>query len=88
MFKRMMSILLSVLCVVTVCLSFAACGAKNEDDKGPYVSLYMPCTLTDFDPANAYFNDAITDIVSLIFEPLFVIDEKGNLSNGLASGYT
>ncbi|MBQ7727940.1 MAG: hypothetical protein IJT60_05105 [Clostridia bacterium] len=88
MFKRMMSILLSVLCVVTVCLSFAACGEKNEDDKGPYVSLYMPCTLTDFDPANAYLNDAITDIVSLIFEPLFVIDEKGNLSNGLASGYT
>ena len=88
MFKKIISALLCVVCVVSACVSLAACGAKDENDKGPYVSVYMPNTITDLDPANAYLNDAVADVVSLIFEPLFVVNEKGKLQNGLASGWS
>ena len=38
----------------------------------------------DFDPSDYYVDSNAEQLMSLIYEPLFVIDEKGNLKNGMA----
>lgn len=85
-------ILASVLCLVMlvgslVCLS--ACGDKDKktEDKGQYLTMYIADQVYDLDPANAYYNDATTSIVNLLFETLFKINENGKVKKSLVQKY-
>ena len=84
MSKRIFAILLCVLMLVP-CL--AACSTVSEDNPGAYITMYLSDEIYDFDPANAYYNNGTANVVSLLFETLFVLDEKGRVKEALAKDY-
>ena len=86
-------ILASVLCLVMLVGALAVlsgCGdsdKKKVEDKGQYLTMYLSEQVYDLDPANAYYNDATTGIVNLLFETLFKVDENGKVKKSLVKKY-
>lgn len=86
MIKRISALLLCALMVVSC---FASCGSDiNQKNPGAYISMYLTDEVYDFDPANAYNNDAALQIVSLLFSPLFTLTEKGKVEGVLVDEYS
>ena len=83
MMKRILAL---VLCLASVLLCFAAC-AKDEDDRGAYIRMYLTEPVYSVDPLNAYDNEATLQIVSMIFEGLFYADENGKPQKALVDEY-
>ena len=74
-------------------LGLAACGStedgeEKETDRGAYINMYITDQVYDFDPANAYNNASALKVVSLLFTPLFSIDDNGKVKNELVDSYT
>lgn len=80
--KRYLGLL---LCLATLISVFAGCGSGVEDT-GAIVTIYMDYT-TNFDPALAYNDAAATQLLSLVYQGLFTIDQKGKLKESLATGW-
>ena len=85
MLKRIIALLLCALMLVP-CL--ASCSKKDEDDVGAYITMYLNDDTFDFDPANAYYNKDTLNVVSLLFDTLFTLNEKGKVKGSLAKSYT
>ena len=68
MTKRIVALLMALLMLA---IGLASCGAKDENDRGAYISMYIADEVYDFDPANAYNNASALKVVSLLFSPLF-----------------
>lgn len=86
MTKRIIALLLCAVMLVPV---LASCGSKkDEDDRGAYVTMYLTNEIYDFDPANAYYNTETADILGMMFETLFKLNEKGKVEKGLVSKYS
>ncbi|MBQ1229571.1 MAG: hypothetical protein IIX80_00925, partial [Clostridia bacterium] len=84
--KRIIALL---LCTIMLIPTLAACSTKlDEDDRGAYVTMYLTNEIYDFDPANAYYNTESADILGMMFETLFKLNEKGKIEKGLVSKYT
>ena len=85
--KRIIALLLCIASLVTV---FAGC-AKGIDPtseyKGQQLAVCLSETLYDLDPANAFTNESTKDVVSLIFDTLFTLDEKGKVKKSLVDEY-
>ena len=73
----------SVLWLLTSCAS----SSNNTSDKGAYITMYLNSEMYDFDPANAYYNNDVANILELIYEPLFTLNEKGKVKPALATKY-
>lgn len=84
MLKKIVSLSLCLVMLLTV---FVGCAKKDEDDKGAYVTMYLTDMVYDFDPAHAYGNESALRIVSLMFNNLFVLNEKGKVEKSLAKEY-
>lgn len=94
MMKRIFALL---LCAATLLasLSFVGCDLssnkkkteKKEEDKGQYITAYLTDNVYDLDPAKAYTNDALANVVSLMFDTLFKLDEKGKVKKSLVEEY-
>ena len=56
--------------------------------KGQQITMYLTETVYDLDPAHAYMNESSRTIVSLLFDTLYVLDEKGEVKPSLAKEYT
>lgn len=84
MMKRIISL---SLCLVVLLGVLAGCGKKDPDDKGAYVAMYLTEPVYNFDPARAYENEAALKIVSLMFEPLFTLNDNGKVKKALAKSY-
>ena len=84
MLKKILSL---SLCLIMLLGTLAGCGKKNEDDKGAYIAMYLTDQVYDFDPAHAYGNESALRIVSLMFDNLFVLNEKGQVKKSLAKDY-
>ncbi len=84
MSKRIFALL---LCVVMLIPCLVACSERDENDRGPYITMYLTDEIYDFDPAKAYYNQGTTDIVSLMFDTLFKLDENGKVVKSLAKDY-
>ena len=94
MMKRIFALL---LCAATLLasLSFVGCDLssnkkkteKKEEDKGQYITAYLTDNVYDLDPAKAYTNEAVANVVSLMFDTLFKLDEKGKVRKSLVSEY-
>ncbi len=85
-------ILASVLCLVMLVGALgvlSSCGDsdKKVEDKGQYLTMYLSEQVYDLDPANAYYNDATTGIVNLLFETLFKVDDNGKVKKSLVKKY-
>lgn len=78
-----------ILCLV-MCISafaFTSCSKKDKDYRGEYFIMYLSENMYDLDPANAFYNESTRNIVSLLFETLFTLDENGKVKNALAKDY-
>lgn len=83
MMKRVLAL---ILCLCSVLLCLTAC-AKDEDDKGAYIRMYLTEPVYDLDPLNAFDNEAALQIVSMVFEGLFYADENGKPQKALVDEY-
>ena len=85
MIKRITALM---LCALVVLSCFVSCGSDiNSDNPGAYISMYLTDEVYDFDPANAYNNESALRVVSLLFAPLFSLDENGKVKNELVKSY-
>ena len=86
MLKRIFALLLCALMLIP-CL--ASCSAPGEnEDPGAYITMYLTDEIYDFDPINAYYNSQTRDVVSLLFDTLFKINENGDIEKCLVKDYT
>ena len=89
MTKRIVALLVALLMLVTC---FVSCGKSEEQekdtDRGAYISMYLADEVYDFDPANAYNNASALKVVSLLFAPLFSLNEDGNVKKELVDTYS
>lgn len=83
--KRCLSLALVVLMLVAVPLGLASCGA--DEDSGAIVNAYYVGEMFEFDPARALVDDDAMRVLSLLYEPLFSLNEKGKLEPALAEDY-
>lgn len=83
--KKCLSLLLAVLMLSSVCLTFASCGGNN--DAGAVINAYYVGEMYDFDPAYAMIDDDAARVLSLLYEPLFRLDNRGRIQNALAKDY-
>ena len=83
MTKRIVAL---ILCVATLLLCVVGC-AKNEEDKGAYIRMYLTEPVYDVDPFYAFDNEATLQLVSLLFEGLFYADENGKPKKALVDKY-
>ena len=84
MLKKVIALLLCVLMMIPL---FSSCAKRDEDDLGPMIMMYMPDEIYNFDPAYAYYNSSTLNIVSMLFETLFKLDDKGLIQNALVDSY-
>ena len=83
--KKILSLL---LCFTMILVSLVSCGSKEEEtDEGAQIKVYISEPIYNFDPAEAYKNDSALKIVSLLFDNLFVMNEKGKVEGSLAKSY-
>ena len=86
MTKRIIAVL---LCLLTIVGCMAGCATYDEnEDKGQCLTMYLTQDLYDLDPMYAYNNESAINVVSLLFDTLFKLDENGKVVNSLASGYS
>lgn len=83
MMKRAIALL---LCLMTLLLCVTACS-KAENDKGPYIRMYLSEPIYDFDPLNAFENADNQQIISMLFSGLFYADENGKAQKDLVEDY-
>lgn len=84
MLKKVIAFLLCLLMMIPL---FTACAKRDENDLGPMITMYMADEIYNFDPAYAYYNAGTLSIVSMLFETLFKLDDKGVLQNALVDTY-
>ena len=84
MMKKVLSLVLcaAMLCSAALCLS--SCGSADE---GAEIPVYFCGEVYDFDPTRAYTDDNAVKIMSLLYEPLFRLDDNGKVTNALAANY-
>jgi len=76
-----------LLCLATLLVGFVACANDGEEeDKGATIDIYMDETFS-FDPAIAYNDVGGAELLSLTYEGLFYLNEKGKLKKGLCKSY-
>lgn len=76
-----------VLCLAMAVPFLSACK-RDENYVGPIINMYLSEMVYDFDPLYAFNNEAALKIVSLLFEPLFKLNEKGKLEKALVKEYS
>ena len=86
MMKRVMALILCLLMCASA-VSLVACSKKDETYKGEYIIMYLTENMYDLDPANAYYNESTRNVVSMLFETLFTLDENGKVKKALAADY-
>ena len=84
MLKKIIALLLCVLMLIPF---FSSCAKRDENDMGPMIVMYMPDEIYNFDPAYAYYNSSTLNIVSMLFETLFKLDDKGIIQPALVDSY-
>ncbi len=75
------------LCFVMLLPCLFSCASNGEEDPGAYITMYLTDEIYDFDPAKAYYNSGTINIVSMMFETLFKLDENGKVVKGLTKSY-
>ena len=74
--KRILSLLLSVTMLLGACATLASCGEPK--DNGAEISVYLG-EVFDLDPTDYYVDSNAEQVMSLLFEPLFSVNERGKL---------
>jgi ABC-type oligopeptide transport system substrate-binding subunit len=83
--KRIIALILLAALAFSVSLSFVGCGAP--EDPGAEIGVYLGDRAFDFDPSDYYVDSNAEQVMSLLFEPLFTVDEDGDLECAAADDY-
>ncbi len=84
--KRIICLLLVLSCVLGTALALTSCGAPK--DGGAEVKVYLGEKIYDFDPTDYYVDSTAELVMSLLFDPLFKVNEKGKVKcDGAADSY-
>ena len=84
--KKIISLLMCAMLLCGSALSLVSCGdAKEPVGGGAQISVYLGDAIYDFDPQGDCTNDAALSVISLLFEPLFRINDSGDLKKAMAS---
>ena len=82
--KRIISLLLALTLLVGCVTVLSSCGEK---DNGAEIAVYLGSEVYDLDPSDYYVSDNAAQFMSLLFEPLFSLNEKGKLQMAAAEDY-
>jgi len=84
--KKVLSLVLAALMLT---MTLAGCSTTlEEDDKGAIIDMYLTTQVYDFDPQLSITDDAQQKYLSLMFEGLTRINEKGKWEKALMSDYS
>ena len=84
MSKRIIALL---LCAFMLIPCFAGCSSEEDTDLGAYITMYLTDQIFDFDPANAYYNTDALNVIGMMYDTLFKLDDNGKVKNSLAKEY-
>lgn len=88
MSKRILALLLCAVMLVPCLFGLTACSTlKYEGDLGAYITMYLTDDIYDFDPANAYYNADAINVISLMYDTLFTLDEHGKVKKSMVDKY-
>lgn len=85
--KRILSLILCLATILGTVAIFAGCSTLKGDDKGQYIKMYYSDSIYDLDPANAYYNDEAANIVGLLYDTLFKLNDNGKVKKSLVKKY-
>lgn len=84
--KKIISLFLAFVMLCGSMLVLSSCGEPK--DAGAEISVYLGDEIYDFDPTDYYVDSNAEQVMSLLYEPLFKINEKGKLECAAAEEYT
>lgn len=80
-----------LLCLIMILTAFSGCGNSEtnmmDNNIGDEINVYMGEPIYNFDPAEAYKNQTAQKIIPLIFDNLFVLNDKGEVKKSLVDDY-
>ena len=76
-----------LLCFIMILTSLVGCGNKETTNDGAEIKMYISEPIYNFDPAQAYKNEAALKVVSLMFDNLFIMNSDGKVEKSLAKNY-
>ena len=76
-----------LLCFVMILTSLIGCGNKESENDGAEIKMYISEPIYNFDPAEAYKNEAALKLVSLMFDNLFIMNDDGKVEKSLVKNY-
>ncbi len=83
--KKIISLLMTVVLIFGLSVTLVSCGAPK--DAGAEIAIYLGGEVFDLDPGDYYVSSNAEQILSLIYEPLFRVNENGKLVNAAAKDY-
>lgn len=85
--KNNMKRLISILLLVVMCLGLLTACARDENDKGPIIRMYITGYPRSLDPAAVQPSAEVTKLFGLIYEGLTAIDAEGKVIPALAKSW-
>ncbi len=86
--KRIIALFLCLASLVVILPGCSGGITPDSEYRGEQLTMYLTETIYDLDPARAYKNESTRNVVSLLFDTLFVLDESGKVQPSLAASYT
>ncbi len=83
--KRIISLFMTLVMLFGVLTTLVGCGAPK--DNGAEINIYLGSEVFDFDPSEYYVSSNAEQILNLIYEPLFKINDNGKLKLAGAESY-
>ncbi len=83
--KKIVSLLLAVIMLFGTMLALSSCGEPKN--AGAEIEVYLGSEIYDFDPTDYYVDKNAEQVMSLLYEPLFKLNEKGELKCAAAKDY-
>ena len=83
--KKLLSLVLVLVMMLGSVSVLSSCGAPEDD--GAQISVYLGSGVFDLDPSDYYVSDNAAQLMSLMYEPLFRLDEDGDLECAAADDY-
>lgn len=83
--KKIIALILCLTMILGATAALGSCGAP--DDPGAKIAIYLGEEVYDFDPTEYYVDDNAIQMLSLIYEPLFRLDDDGDRKKAAADDY-
>ena len=83
--KKILSLILALAIMVGCAFTLVSCG--EPDNAGAQISVYLGDPIYDFDPTDYYVDSNAEQLMSLLYEPLFRLNEDGEIEKAAAKSY-